>query len=58
MALSKFSTSFVLIAGLRKTRKLDIKNIKEDQVIVEGKKDDKVAGEGSIKPKEELKKES
>ena len=35
------------------------KNIKEAQkVIVEGKKDDNVAEEGSIKPKEELKKES
>ena len=33
MALSKFSISFVLIAGLRKTRKLDIKNIKEDQSV-------------------------
>ena len=35
------------------------KNIKEEnKVIVEGKKDDEVAAEGSIKPKEELKKES
>ena len=35
------------------------KNIKEEnKVIVEGKKDDKVAEEVSIKPKEELKKES
>ena len=35
------------------------KNIKEEnKVIVEGKKEDKVAEEGSIKPKEELKKES
>ena len=31
---------------------------KENKVIVEGKKDDKVAEEGSVKPKEELKKES
>ena len=35
------------------------KNIKEEnKVIVEGKKENKVAEEGSIKPKEELKKES
>ena len=35
------------------------KNIKEEnKVIVEGKKKDKDAEEGSIKPKEELKKES
>ena len=35
------------------------KNIKEEnKVIVEGKKEDKVAEEGKIKPKEELKKES
>ena len=35
------------------------KNIKnEDKVIAEGKKEDKVAEEGEIKPKEELKKES
>ena len=35
------------------------KNIKgEDKVIAEGKKEDKVAKEGNIKPKEELKKES
>ena len=35
------------------------KNIKEEnKVIVEGKKEDKVAEEGNIKPKEELKKES
>ncbi len=35
------------------------KNIKEeDKVIAEGKKEDKVAEEGNIKPKEELKKES
>ena len=35
------------------------KNIKEEnKVIFEGKKDDKVEEEGSIKPKEELKKES
>ena len=35
------------------------KNIKEEnKVIVEGKKEDKGAEEGSIKPKEELKKES
>ena len=35
------------------------KNIKEeDKVITEGKKEDKVAEEGEIKPKEELKKES
>jgi len=35
------------------------KNIKEEnKVIVEGKKEDKVAEEGRIKPKEELKKGS
>ena len=35
------------------------KNIKEEnKVIVEGKKEDKVAEKSSIKPKEELKKES
>ena len=35
------------------------KNIKEEsKVIVEGKKNDKLAEEGSIKTKEELKKES
>ena len=35
------------------------KNIKEEnKVIVEGKKEDKVAEEGSTKPKKELKKES
>ena len=35
------------------------KNIKvEDKVIAEGEKEDKVAEEGEIKPKEELKKES
>ena len=35
------------------------KNIKDkDKVIAEGKKEDKVAEEGKIKPKEELKKES
>ena len=35
------------------------KNIKEeDKVIAQGKKEDKVAEEGEIKPKEELKKES
>ena len=35
------------------------KNIKEEnKVIVEVMKDDKVAEDGSIKPKEELKKES
>ena len=35
------------------------KNIKqEDKVIAEEKKEDKVAEEGKIKPKEELKKES
>ena len=35
------------------------KNIKEEnKVIVEGKKEDKVAEEVKIKPKEELKKES
>ena len=35
------------------------KNIKEeDKVIAKGEKEDKVAEEGSIKPKEELKKES
>ena len=35
------------------------KNIKEEnKVIGEGKKDDEVAEEGIIKPKEELKKES
>ena len=35
------------------------KNIKEeDKVIAEGEKEDKVAEEGKIKPKEELKKES
>ena len=35
------------------------KNIKkEDKVIAEGKKEVKVAEEGKIKPKEELKKES
>jgi len=35
------------------------KNIKEEnKVIVEGNKEDKVAEEGSIKPKEGLKKES
>ena len=35
------------------------KNIKdEDKVIAGGKKEDKVAEEGKIKPKEELKKES
>ena len=35
------------------------KNIKEEnKALVEVKKDDKVAEEGSIKPKEELKKES
>ena len=35
------------------------KNIKEENnVIVEGKKEDKVAEEGRIKPKEELKKGS
>ena len=35
------------------------KNIKgEDKIRAEGKKEDKVAEEGSIKPKEELKKES
>ena len=35
------------------------KNIKEEnKVIVEGKKEDEVAVEESIKPKEELKKES
>ena len=35
------------------------KNIKEeDKVIAKGEKEDKVAKEGKIKPKEELKKES
>ena len=35
------------------------KNIKDkDKVIAGGKKEDKVAEEGKIKPKEELKKES
>ena len=35
------------------------KNIKEeDKVIAKGEKEDKVAEEGEIKPKEELKKES
>ena len=35
------------------------KNIKEEnKIIVEEKKEDKVAEEGKIKPKEELKKES
>ena len=35
------------------------KNIKEeDKVLAEGEKEDKVAEEGKIKPKEELKKES
>ena len=35
------------------------KNIKEeDKVIAEGKKEDNLAVEGKIKPKEELKKES
>ena len=38
---------------------MEEKNIKEEnKVIVEGKKEDKVAEEGSTKPKEELKKES
>ena len=35
------------------------KNIKEEnKVIFEGKKEDKIAEEGSIKPNDELKKES
>ena len=35
------------------------KNIKEeDKVLTKGEKEDKVAEEGKIKPKEELKKES
>ena len=35
------------------------KNIKEeDKVMAEGEKEDKVTDEGTIKPKEELKKES
>ena len=35
------------------------KNIKEeDKVMAEGEKEDKVTEEGTIKPKEELKKES
>ena len=35
------------------------KNIKEEEkVIEEGKKEDKIAGDGTIQPQEELKKES
>ena len=38
---------------------MEEKNIKEeDKVIAKGEKEDKVAEEGEIKPKEEIKKES
>ena len=33
MALSEFTPSFVLIAGLRKTKKIDIKNLETKQPI-------------------------
>ena len=65
-ALFFISALIFFIAGKddfgRTERKLIIKeekNIKEeDKVIAEGEKEDKVAEEGKIKPKEELKKES
>ena len=42
-----------------KLKIMEEKNIKEeDKVIAKGEKEDKVAEEGKIKPKEELKKES
>ena len=65
-ALFFISALIFFIAGKddfgRTERKLIIKeekNIKEeDKVIAKGEKVDKVAEEGKIKPKEELKKES
>ena len=65
-ALFFISALIFFIAGKddfgRTETKLLIKqeiNIKEeDKDIAEGKNDDKVAEEGNIKPKEELKKES
>ena len=65
-ALFFISTLIFFIAGKddfgRTESKLIIKeekNIKEEnKVIVEGNKEDKVAEEGSIKPKEGIKKES
>ena len=65
-ALFFISALVFFIAGKddfgRTERKLIIKeekNIKEeDKVIAKGEKEDKVAEEGKIKPKEELKKES
>ncbi len=65
-ALFFISALIFFIAGKddfgRTESKLKIKeekNIKEEnKVIVEGNKDDKVAEMGSIKPKEEIKKES
>ena len=65
-ALFFISALIFFIAGKddfgRTERKLIIKEEKiikeEDKVIVEGKRKDKVEEEGSIKPKEKLKKES
>ena len=65
-ALFFISALIFFIAGKddfgRTERKLIIKeekNIKEeDKVLTKGEKEDKVAEEGKIKPKEELKKES
>ena len=65
-ALFFISALIFFIAGKddfgRTEKKLIIheeKNIKEeDKVVAEGKKEDKVAEEGEIKPIEELKKES
>ena len=65
-ALFFISALIFFIAGKddfgRTESKLIIKDektiIEENKVIVEGKKEDKVAEEGKIKPKEELKKES
>ena len=65
-ALFFISALIFFIAGKddfgRTESKLIIKEeknkIEEDKALAEGEKEDKVAEEGSIKPKEELKKES
>ena len=63
-ALFFISALIFFIAGKDDFGRTESKLIKEEtniteenKVIVEGKKDDKVEEEGSIKPKEELKKD-